>query len=427
MPTPEGRPPWIAVHEAWLPGEHPLHRPRHGGRQRVALIAAVAFFLTPVLALGVGVRPARFENRELADVPSATAGWRFFDDLPAWAADHLPFRDTAVRTADQISRSVFGETALTGRTPPTVQPVVPPPAVMSDAPLTAGYPMVIEGKEGWLYFGYDVEGKCAPIRPPDEVIDRLRRLRAVVEESGRSFVLVVPPDKSTAVPAQLPDSFAGRRCARERSEQFWPRITTQAGAIDLRPAIGELAVTGVQVYNRFDSHWTDAGSLPMVRAVAEAIQPGISQSWRVEPGSFRDYDADLPRLIGRTGTDRIQMYSLAPDGQRDRTVLYSGQMHSPVRFTSAPVNGMVTVPVAMVTDSFSLTASRYLAATFSDLTAVFYKTATSDVDTIADVMAGGNVVVFEVVERNLAGGLPTLLDDAAIDRIATVLKARPVR
>ena len=423
------RPPPIMVHEAWLPGEHPLHRPRHGGRQRVALIAALVFFLTPILALGAGVRPAKFENRELADAPSA--GWSFFVDLPAWAADNLPFRDAAVRTADLISRSVFGETALTARTPPP-GPVIAPPAVVAvpppiaSTPPTAGYPTVIEGKEGWLYFGYDVEGKCAPSRPPDEVIAGLQRLRAAVEASGRPFVLVVAPDKSTAVPAYLPDSFAGQHCARERSEQFWSRITTQAGAIDLRPAIGDLAAAGVPVYNQFDTHWTDAGSLTMVRAVAEAIQPGISQSWVVEPGQVRDYEADLPRLLGRTGTDPIQMYSLAPDGQQDRTVLYSGQMHSPVHFTSAQANGMVTTPVAMVTDSFALTASRYLGATFSDLTAVFYGTTTTDVGTIADVMAGGKVVVLEVVERNLAGGLPTLLDDGAIDHIAEVLNARPV-
>lgn len=224
----------------------------------------------------------------------------------------------------------------------------------------------------------------------------------------------------------MPDSFTGQQCARERSEQFWPRITTQAGAIDLRAAIGEPAADGVPVYNRFDTHWTDAGSLTMVRAVAEAIQPGISWSWRVEPAQVRDYEADLPRLFGRTGTDPIQTYTLAPDGQQDRTVMYSGQMHSPVRFTSAQTNGMVSVPVAMVTDSFALTASRYLGATFSDLTAVFYGTTSTDVDMIADVMADGHVVVLEVVERNLAGGLPTLLDDGAIDRIAEVLKARPV-
>lgn len=427
---PDQRPPSITIHEAWLPGEHPLHRPRHGGRQRVALIAALVFFLTPLLALGVGVRPAEFENRELADAPSA--GWNFFDGLSAWAADHLPFRDAAVRTADQISRSVFGETALAERAPSTVAPVVAPPAVVPATPTTpgvpslAGYPVVIEGKEGWLYFGYDVEGKCAPIRPLDEVITGLQRLRAVVEASGRSFVLVVAPDKTTAVPAQLPDSFAGQRCARERGEQFWPRITTQAGALDLRPAIADLAAAGVPVYNQFDTHWTDAGSLTMVRAVAEAIQPEVSRPWKVEPGPVRDYEADLPRLLGRTGTDRIQMYSLAPDGQQDRTVLYSGQMNSPVHFTSVPTDGMVTTPVAMVTDSFVLTASRYLGATFSDLTAVFYGTTTTDVSPIADVMAGGKVVVLEVVERNLAGGLPTLLDDRAIDRIDEVLKARPV-
>lgn len=442
MPVQEERPASIAVHEAWLPEQHPLHRPRHGGRQRTALIAALIFFLTPALALGVGVHPAKFENRELTDAPSVSDGWSSLTDLRAWAADQLPFRDAAVRTSDWISRGVFGEPAPLGGPPLTavggspavsggppaavVGPVAPAPA-LDAAPPAAGYPKVIEGEQGWLYFGFDVEGKCAPLRPLDEVIGGLQRLRAVVEASGRTFVLVVPPDKSTVVPGHLPDSYAGQECARAHGAQFWRRATTEAGAIDLRPALGALSRSGVPIYNKLDTHWTDAGSLTMVRSVADAIQPGVTRSWRTEPGQLRESQADLPRLLGRTATDRIRMYALAPDGKRDRARAYAGQMTAPVHYESAPGTGMVTAPVAMLTDSFSLVASRYLAATFSDLTAVFYGTADPDLDTVADTMAGGEVVVLEVVERNLASGMPSLLDDASIDHIAEVLKARPVR
>ncbi|HEU0089477.1 MAG TPA: hypothetical protein VFQ77_17840 [Pseudonocardiaceae bacterium] len=388
------------------------------------MIIALVFFLTPAIALGVGVQPAEFENRPLAAAPSLTAGWGFFTELPAWAADRLPFRDAAVRSSDLISREVFGEpTELDTRRPaagPVIAPVAPDPTVLP----AAGYPQVIEGDRGWLYFGYDVEGKCAPVRPLDEVISGLRGLRAAVEASGRRFVLVVAPDKSTMVPRPLPDRFAGQRCAQERGAQFWHRVTTEAGAIDLRPDLDALAAAGVPIYRKLDTHWTDAGSLTLVRSLADTIQPGASRSWRIAPGRMRQAAADLPPLIGRTGTDSGRSYLLAPDGQQDRTRPYAEDMRTPVHFRSAPAAGMVTAPVAMLTDSFSLPASRYLAATFSDLTTVFYA---SDLKTVTDVMAAGNVVVLEVVERNLASGTPPVLDDVAIERIAAVLKARPVR
>jgi hypothetical protein len=426
----EGRSRSIAVHEAWLPSEHPLHRPRHGGRQRVALVAAVIFFLTPLLVLALGARPAHFENRALAGPPSLRDGWGFFTDLPAWAADRLPFRDAAVGTSDWISRDLFGETALFDSmrpsSAPLVGPVAPPPSVADLRP-PSSYPKVIEGKDGWLYFGYDVEGKCAPTRSSDEVISGLQRLRAAVEASGRRFVLVIPPDKSTAVPGHLPDSFAGQECARAQSRQFWQRVTGEAGALDLRKPIAALGSTGVPVYNTLDTHWTDAGSLTMVRSLAEQIRPGVSERWRAEPGQQRETPADLPRLLGHTGADRVRMYSLAPDGKTDRARPYIADMRTPTRIASRPGQGMVNTPVALVGDSFTLPASRYLAATFSDLTVIAYGTTSTDVDTVADTMARGDVVVLEVVERNLAGGLPTLFDDTAIDRISEVLKARPVK
>jgi len=142
VPVQEERPPSIAVHEAWLPAEHPLHRPRHGGRQRTALLSALVFFLVPVLAVSLGVRPAEFENRALAGFPTPTDGWGFFTGLPAWASDHLPFRDVAVRVVDGLSRGAFGESATLG--PGTdgnagpVGPVAPPAATAPPEPMLGG-------------------------------------------------------------------------------------------------------------------------------------------------------------------------------------------------------------------------------------------------------------------------------------------------
>src|SRR5207248_2135985 len=75
-----------------------------------------------------------------------------------------------------------------------------------------GFPKVVEGSDGWMYLGYDMLGACLPEMPLNEVIDGLRRLRSVVESSGRKFVLVVAPDKTTMVPEHLPPNQIGDAC-----------------------------------------------------------------------------------------------------------------------------------------------------------------------------------------------------------------------
>jgi alginate O-acetyltransferase complex protein AlgJ len=426
----------VESHEAWLPSEHPLHRPRHGGRQLTALICATVFFTVPALAMAAGVRPPEFENHRLAAFPSPLDGWSFFGGLSDWATDHLPFRDAAIRTADGISRGVFGEPPPFDQAPraPLQGPLAPaPPTVeqpgdLPEPPVAAGFPKVIEGKNGWLYFGYDVQGKCRPVYKLDEVIANLNRLRDAVERSGREFVLVVAPDKSTVVPEFLPDTYVGKSCAAAASTEFWQRATTELGAIDLRSGLQKITEAGGgPPYRRLDTHWDDRGALLMVRRLADTIEPGTTSTWKVEPERIEQFRADLPKMIGREGHADVQMYSLAPDGQRDRTRHPAGDLRNPLRMESSVTDGMVTRSVGILSDSFMLPATRYLPAAFSDVDVAFYLTLDSEQSPALDVITDNDVVVVEVVERNLASGAAEVTDPDVVDRIAAHLAAHPRR
>lgn len=439
MPVQEERPPSIAVHEAWLPAEHPLHRPRHGGRQRTALLSALVFFLVPVLALSLGVRPAEFENRAFAGFPIPTDGWGFFAGLPAWASDHLPFRDVAVRVVDGLSRGAFGESATLGPgTDGSAGPVEPlAPLAATAPPEPAGpadpstsipgvFPQVIEGEDGWLYFGYDVEGKCAPTQPLTDTIVAVNRLRTAVEASGRRFVLVVPPDKTTAQPEFLPADHPGLACAQAATRDFWRRVPAEAGAIDLRAGLRQLSTPSRPIYHRLDTHWTDRGAVTMVRTLAEEIAPGVTRGWDVEQVRTVQSGADLPNLLGRTGVNFFEQYSLAPSGGGDRTGRYLDDLREPVRIGTGPASGVVPGSVVLLGDSFIQSSARYLAAGFAEVHVVSYATAGPEPQRIADLMADQEVIVLEVVERNLAAGTVPLLDPAALDVIIGELATRPL-
>lgn len=438
VPVQEERPPSIAVHEAWLPAEHPLHRPRHGGRQRTALLSALIFFLAPLLALSLGVRPAEFENRSLTDFPGPGDGWGLSTDLPAWAADHLPFRDVAIRAADRVSHRVFDEPSpLDTRTgegnPGPVGPIAPPappawsgpqvPAEPSTSTVPGVFPQVVAGRDGWLYFGYDVEAKCAPARPLGDTIAAVNRLRDIVEASGRRFVLVVPPDKTTAQPDFLPADYPGRDCSRAASREFWQRVPAQTRALDLRADLRALSAPAHPGYHKLDTHWTDRGAIAMVRALAERIEPGSTDTWKVQQLRTVQSGADLPTLLGRTGVNFYQQYSLAPSGGLDRAGPYIDDLTVPVRLGSGPVGGVVTDPVGLLGDSFSKAPARYLDAGFADVQVVSYATSP---EAIGAAMADRRVVVLEVVERNLASGVVPLLQPAALEALAREFAARPL-
>ena len=428
-----------AVHEAWLPREHALHRPRHGGKQVTAVACALVFFAAPALSWVFGARPSAIENHELAGFPSLADGWSFFTDLPAWATDQLVFRSGAIAAADGVSQGVFGEPAPLDQGaapdagPLPGAPAPPPGAGGADDPGPsdggAGYRRVVRGSDGWLYYGYDADAKCSPTRPIDETVTRLGKLRDAVENSGRKFVFVVAPDKSTVSPEHLPANYPGKDCATAASDGVWRKLTDEAGAIDLRgPLRAMQEETGRSVYPPNDTHWRDEGSLVMTRSLAEAVRPGATRTWRSDPLSEYTINADLPPLLGKRGETKTNvLYDLRPDGRTDRTAETIGNIDTPAYRVSNPVAGTVAEQVLVFGDSFTGASSRYLPGAFANLTMLSYQPATPDVEAAVKAFADSKVVVVETVERAVAsGGLP-FLEDAFIASARQAMDARPIR
>ncbi|WP_198042901.1 MULTISPECIES: alginate O-acetyltransferase AlgX-related protein [Actinoalloteichus] len=429
-----------AVHESWLPREHALYRPRHGGRQLTALIAGAVFFAAPLAAYAVGVRAAEIENRPLVALPTPADGWGLFTGMPQWAVDHLVFREAAVQAADVVSRGIFAEPR--GRSGAPVElpgPIAPPPgdqrspgsgaeepSDLTESLILAESSEVIEGKDGWLYLGYDIEGKCTPYRDLDQSIASLRELRRVVEASGRDLVILIAPDKSTVVPEHLPDAYPDLDCARQATEEFWERVPAETGALDLRaelrrPEIGD----GRPAYYRMDTHWTDEGALAALRAVAQEIDPGGSESWVIDRDGTAAHTPDLAVMQGRPTEESGMRYRLRPDGELNRTGPRIHRFEQPVRFEGEPMPGMIAEPVAMLGDSFMVSTSRYLPGVFSDLSLVNYTAAQSDRAAMLDMLADGDVIVVQSVERLIAGGVTPFLDPGVIADIGAALAARP--
>ena len=431
-PTPPGGGPGLPpLAESWLPREHPLHRPRHGARQTTARVAAVVFFCVPMLLLVVGVRAPEFENRKLADFPSITDGFGLFTGLDQWATDHLPLRDKAVLAEDGISRGVFGEPPPLGQKPAVVGPVQAPVQTPSasdedrDKLRASGFPKVIEGTGDWLYLGYDVLGACLPERSVDDVIGGMKKLREAVESSGRKFILVVAPDKTTMVPEHLPAEYLGKTCSTEARENFWKRAVSDAGVLDVRPALRVAAERrGAPVYSDIDTHWTHEGGLAMTRLIAEAVQPGSTATWKATPATVVQREGDLPTLLGKSVEFALQTYDLAADGQTVQSKAVDKAFRDPLKLPGASGKGVVRTKVGMIADSFTLPAIPYLSGGFGDLTVVHSDTAGTDINKVVSTLADSDVVVFEAVERSLTAGINPMVSDPVINTVKTELAKR---
>jgi alginate O-acetyltransferase complex protein AlgJ len=413
------------VHEALLPREHALHRPRHGGRQLLALICAAVFFATPLISLTFSPSPDEFENRALTKFPNPGQGLDFFTQLAPWATDHLPFREDAIHLADSVSRGLFGEPPAlgggkydAGPVPTDKQPLVP-----------NNFPNVLEGKDDWLYVGAEIESHCKQAVPLDETMSRLRRFRDGVEASGRKFVVVIAPDKATMVPGHLPDTFPGKDCHAKVEDDFWRRVAGENYVLDLRSGLRAWASkVGAPVYGPQDAHWSDEGGVLFTQALAEKLRPGISGGWKIDGGATWQVAADIPPLIGKTGQTDGRFYSIAPDGGKDQTRQVPTDYNTPLRLDTASGPGTYGFGVGMLSDSFTIRALRYLVSAFGDMTVLHHNSVMQDGGTAAgQMLAGKSVVVIEVAERTLASGNLELLVPAVSDRILAALSSRPIR
>ncbi|WP_245267022.1 alginate O-acetyltransferase AlgX-related protein [Saccharomonospora piscinae] len=416
--------------ESWLPHEHNLYRPRHSARQRTALVCAIVFFLAPALSFVVGVRAQPFENRELHEFPSLADGWGFFTGFAGWATDHLPLREAGVSAADAVSTGLFGDPPGTqsGARSGTVGVEPDGQTEQPDTPYDL-YPEVIPGDDGWLFYGEDVIAKCFPVMNVDRIVAALNDLRRAVEASGRQFVLVIAPDKTTMRPQHLPDDYLGKDCATERGREFWRRVPAETGAIDLRPLLPQTGQRlGDEMYDTGDSHWTFGGGFALTHAVAEQISPGITETWEIEKTGRRGWPADLHRMLGQDEQRDLQEYALAPDGGQDTTRYLASDFRTPLRTQQFgdPVPGVHQGTVGVVADSFTQFASPFLVATNRDLVITHSDTiAQGTPQRIAELLGDRDVVVFEFVERILSGGGSSLLRDDVIDSVARALADNP--
>lgn len=435
MTTPELPPTHIAPSGATRLGPDeldPPHPPRESRLTKVviALLGAGLLF-GPWAAYAAGSRSDAVpgENRALASRPQID-GFQTFEQITAYAADHFPLRDAAIRTNKSLIQNLFGENPSYAGSTANVQ--------------------VLEGKQGWLYFLDDFNRACKPDLPLPEVLAGVQRMNDLLAASGRRLVLAVPPDKSTADPQFLPDNFDLKRCSAQAKEARWKALrglsATVPGYVDVRTAVERQEdKTGDPAFLSYDTHWTERSAAVFVQEVAKELDPALAQGTSVVKGEVRKQQGDLQVLNGVGRLFEEQGYDVVRQGVTSASTtdhLGKADSYEVNHFTSTTVGPaqLFQPRTVWVGDSFTQRALPKIWGYFRDMTRVpeLTKAILANRDDNGELvypkaearmlqeMAASKVVVVELVERTFAGNKPGSPFSADfLDKLEQALAAAP--
>jgi hypothetical protein len=392
------------------PDEIPTPGPVRESKATKAVIAllGVGLLFGPWVAYAAGARsqPVPGENRALAGRPQID-GFQTFNEITAYAADHFPLRDAAIRGNKNLIHDLFGES----------------PSYFG----SAGNQQVLVGDKGWLYFMDDFNEACSPKIPLKQVVAGVQRLNKMLTDSGRRLVLTVPPDKSTVDTANLPKSFELKQCSEEARAQRWKAIRAMgiAGYVDVRSAVEKQEKEkGKAAFLPYDTHWNQDSAVTFVESVVKQLDPTLLQHTQVQAGQFYTEQGDLAVLNQDPKFFPYQAVYIVRDGV---TPLQTDEELLPNKgaYTITHVHSTTKGPAALfqprttwIGDSFTqraLTPPGKITPFFANLVRVpeltkavlattaknrFYDTAKAR---MIEEIVKSKVTVVELVERTFAG------------------------
>jgi len=326
------------------------------------------------------------ENRAVATLPALSAGLESVPDgFQAFLDDHVPGRAWMLTTHALWKTTVLG-------TSPT--------------------PKVMLGRDGWLYLGDDVSRQCLRADEPWNPNRRSGWVRVVaglhhwLAQRNTVFLFVVAPAKSTIYPEHAPRGI--QAVGTSRIDELYAQLAGfGVPVVDLRPSLRAAKSEG-EVYQHLDTHWNSDGSYVAYVDIVQALRrlvPAVPEP--NPPTAFERSDAfaksDLAQAMALDGILRETVPTRRLVEPRARLVGNRRDADHEKRLHLTYEVDDAALPKAVVfRDSFGTLLVDDLAEHFRSTEFVW--TIHPDLDVVRSL--GPEVVIYEVAERFLYGGVP---------------------
>jgi hypothetical protein len=255
------------------------------------------------------------------------------------------------------------------------------------------FPSVVVGKDGWLFYTEYLSlrnyQKNDPLKNRDikNLLVILERIDTEVRQYGGTFLVVIPPDKSTIYPQYMPDEIPliGTETSMDRLVE---RVETYSDIqlLDLRPILMQ-ARESSPVYYKTDTHWNCIGAF----YAYEAIMSGLLDKYP----NLQAYSLDDFKIAYSEGATLDFAAMMGVDIKESKMSV------SPKFQTTFSGNSGETSPDLMIFNDSFYTAclDEFVEPTFSHVTSTAYKDI--EMKQLLEMIKSEqpDIVVLEFVER----------------------------
>jgi hypothetical protein len=360
--------------------------------RRIMLVVFLMMLVSPLFGWLSGIRVDLEEKRNPAKMPRVSFGTlldqSFFKDFEQFFNDHFAYRVLLIKLKNGIDYYTFN---------------------------TSPSPEVHIGTNGWFYYRITLRDylKVDDCRPGEkermrQIARQIAHLERLIEDSGRRFVFVVAPDKSTIYPEHIGFARPASRCHKSRYDLFLDAL----GKFPVKNFVrlDRLLVSAKkeqQVYYKTDTHWNMYGSRLAGEAILRHIVPeGWEGYYPKVRMATKSYTGDLSNMMSLNLSEQTALIDKA-DYPSDIQETSLGQFLNGDRFryVARPLSGKRLLPRTIVyRDSFVTGTIPYLKGSFEQLDLIWSNNITTDLrpDPVEDLQSS-KIVIFEIVERLLPG------------------------
>ncbi len=278
--------------------------------------------------------------------------------------------------------------------------------ILGESPLPE---KVVVGKNGWFYLGnsynrvMDQHRGLLPLSTDSAryIAQHLNQRQTELARQNSKLYVLIAPDSHTIYPENMPDHLQLASGATRLDLLGKAVKNTTVPFIDLRDTL-LMAKREQFVYHQTDTHWNDIGSMIGSATLLNRIHQDYPDlpllrlnDFRIEKQRGGGGDLVTMLTMQQERKDKV-FYAVTPNPQARTT--QTASVPNPVSgFASSRFRGNGTGKLLFIGDSFSHSMMPFLAAYFHES----YFVRASRVDSVLVATERPDVIVFEVVERNL--------------------------